>query len=53
MESPDSAKCREMPDAAIASTAVDWILPLEEIGHCLDELTIRGDSITVIEGAYL
>jgi two-component system chemotaxis response regulator CheB len=42
VESPESAKCREMPDAAIALTTVDWILPLEEIGSCLEGLTTEG-----------
>jgi len=53
VESPDSAKCREMPDAAIAITAVDWVLPLEEIGRRLDELTIARVTPTVSEGVYL
>ena len=39
VESPDSAKCREMPDSAIALSPVDWILPLEEIGPCLERLS--------------
>ena len=39
VESPESAKCREMPDSAIAMSTVDWILPLEEIGPCLERLS--------------
>jgi len=38
VENPASAACREMPDAAIAGTTVDWILPLAEIGPCLERL---------------
>lgn len=43
VEDPASAACREMPDAAIASTEVDKILGLEEMGPllgtlCSDEL---------------
>ena len=39
VEDPVSAACREMPDAAIAQTKVDWILPLEEIATRLKLLT--------------
>ena len=35
VEDPASAACREMPDAAIAGTAVDYILSLEDIGPFL------------------
>lgn len=38
VEDPASAACREMPDAAVAATAVDWILPLSEIGPHLGKL---------------
>ena len=38
VEDPASAAYREMPDAAVASTAVDWILPLSEIGPHLEKL---------------
>ena len=31
VEDPRSAACREMPEAAIARTRADWILPLDEI----------------------
>lgn len=47
VESPASAACREMPEAAIAGTTVDWILPLPEIGPRLEELSrsaVRGQS---------
>ena len=39
VENPNSAACREMPEAAIAGTAVDWILPLSEIGPRLENLS--------------
>jgi two-component system chemotaxis response regulator CheB len=39
VEDPDSAACREMPDAAIAQTRPDWILPLEEIPLRLSKLS--------------
>lgn len=39
VEDPASAKCRVMPDAAIAITPVDWILTLAEIGPHLEKLT--------------
>jgi two-component system chemotaxis response regulator CheB len=38
VEDPASAVCREMPDAAIASTSVDGILVLAEIGPFLGGL---------------
>lgn len=38
VEDPASAVCREMPDAAIASTSVDRILALAEIGPFLGGL---------------
>jgi two-component system, chemotaxis family, protein-glutamate methylesterase/glutaminase len=38
VEDPASAACREMPEAAIAGTTVDWILPLAEIGSRLEKL---------------
>ena len=47
VESPASAARREMPEAAIARTTVDWILPLPEIGPRLEELcksAVRGQS---------
>ena len=39
VEDPVSAACREMPDAAIALTKPDFILPLEEIALCLQKLS--------------
>lgn len=42
VEDPDSAVCREMPDAAIAQTKADWILPLEEIASRLTRLSAAG-----------
>jgi two-component system chemotaxis response regulator CheB len=39
VEDPVSATCREMPEAAIAQTKPDWILPLEEIAPCLHKLS--------------
>jgi two-component system chemotaxis response regulator CheB len=38
VEDPQSAASRSMPDAAIASTEVDHILPLSEIAPFLNEL---------------
>ncbi len=39
VEDPASAACREMPDAAIAATEVDRILPLQDIASCLGRLS--------------
>lgn len=39
VEDPATAACREMPDAAINLTKVDWILPLGEIASGLHKLT--------------
>ncbi len=39
VEDPASAACREMPDAAIALTHADWILPLQEIAPLLRKLS--------------
>ena len=39
VEEPGSAACREMPDAALALTKADWILPLEDIASRLALLT--------------
>ncbi len=38
VEDPASAACREMPEAAVAATAVDWVLPLAEIAPRLELL---------------
>jgi two-component system, chemotaxis family, protein-glutamate methylesterase/glutaminase len=43
-QDPAGASCREMPDAAIANTAVDRILPLEEIGPFLGSLFQSGSA---------
>lgn len=42
VEDPASATCREMPEAAIAQTEVDAILPLHEIASRLHELGAHG-----------
>ena len=39
VQDPESAEFREMPDAAIAQTEVDWILPLKDIANRLVELS--------------
>jgi two-component system chemotaxis response regulator CheB len=39
VEQPISAACPEMPEAAIAQTKPDWILPLEEIAPRLHKLS--------------
>jgi two-component system, chemotaxis family, protein-glutamate methylesterase/glutaminase len=39
VEDPVSAACRELPEAAIAQTKPDWILPLEEIAPRLRQLS--------------
>jgi two-component system chemotaxis response regulator CheB len=38
VEDPGTAACREMPDAALARTRADWILPLPEIAQRLQQL---------------
>ena len=57
VEEPASAACRELPEAAIAQAAPDWILPLDEIGPRLitlsnsqqpSELLRRGVDATAI-----
>ena len=55
VEDPASAACREMPDAAIAATQVDRILPLQDIASCLghlgnttSELATPGSGSTVV-----
>ena len=45
VENPASATCREMPEAAIAMTSVDWILPLQEIGPWLARLSAGAASL--------
>jgi two-component system chemotaxis response regulator CheB len=44
VEDPGSAASREMPEAAIAGTKVDFILPLEEIAPYLEKLS---NSVTL------
>lgn len=44
VQDPAAAAKREMPDAAIASTAADAILPLEGIGAYVHELCTRPES---------
>jgi two-component system chemotaxis response regulator CheB len=44
VQDPVAAAKREMPDAAIASTAADAILPLEEIGAYVHGLCTRPES---------
>ena len=39
VEDPAFAACREMPEAAIASSRVDFVLPLEAIAPCLRKLS--------------
>ncbi|MBA2525163.1 MAG: chemotaxis protein CheB [Pyrinomonadaceae bacterium] len=39
VEDPVTAACREMPDAAINLTKVDWILPLQEMAAELHKLS--------------
>jgi two-component system chemotaxis response regulator CheB len=39
VEDPVTAGCREMPDAAINLTKVDWILPLQEMAAGLHKLS--------------
>jgi two-component system, chemotaxis family, protein-glutamate methylesterase/glutaminase len=44
IQDPEAAAKRAMPDAAIAATAADAILPLEELGGYVHELWARSDS---------
>ena len=39
VQDPESAEFREMPDAAISQTEVDWVLPLKGIANRLVELS--------------
>ncbi len=43
VEDPGTAACREMPDAALAKTRADWILPLPEIAQRLQQLIGPGN----------
>jgi two-component system chemotaxis response regulator CheB len=47
VEDPGSAASREMPEAAIAGTKVDFILPLDEIAPCLAKLSNSANSFGV------
>jgi two-component system, chemotaxis family, protein-glutamate methylesterase/glutaminase len=38
VQSPETAECKVMPEAAIDATQVDWVLPLAEIAPCLVSL---------------
>lgn len=42
VQEPADAESRSMPDAAIAATQVDYVLPLAKIPPCLIELAHRG-----------
>jgi two-component system chemotaxis response regulator CheB len=44
IQDPESAVRRAMPDAAIAATAADAILPLEDIGAFVYELWVRSGN---------
>jgi two-component system chemotaxis response regulator CheB len=39
VEDPVSSASPEMPEAALAQTKADWVLPLEEIAPCLQQIT--------------
>ena len=45
VEDPITAVCREMPDAAIKLTKVDWILPLQAMAVGLHKLTNNAGSL--------
>ncbi|MEP6912090.1 MAG: chemotaxis protein CheB [bacterium] len=47
VEDPESAACREMPDAAIAASQVDRILPLQDIASCLGHLSNTIDGLPI------
>ena len=53
VEDPASAACREMPDAAIAATEVDRILPLQEIGPFLGDLCSSEESDSGSGSAFM
>jgi two-component system chemotaxis response regulator CheB len=40
-QTPETAEFKPMPEAAIATGCVDFVLPLEEIGKKLTELCCR------------
>ena len=45
VQDPDDAERRSMPDAAIAATVADAVLPLEEIGRFLYGLCMAPDAV--------
>lgn len=47
VQAPESAEARLMPEAAIAATAVDMILPLEDIGAFLTKVVEAGQQIGI------
>ncbi len=51
VQEPDTAECRVMPEAAIATAAVDCVLPLEEIAPFLMRITQRSFEKGEFEGA--
>jgi two-component system, chemotaxis family, protein-glutamate methylesterase/glutaminase len=50
VEAPESAVCSEMPNAALALTKPDWVLPLEEIPTRL-QLLARANGPRVVPHA--
>jgi two-component system chemotaxis response regulator CheB len=46
VQSPETAECRVMPEAAISATQVDRVLPLAEIAPCLVSLCGQGSGIS-------
>jgi two-component system chemotaxis response regulator CheB len=51
IQDPAGAMRRTMPEAAIAATAADAILPLEEIGNFLYGLCVKGVAVRETSGA--
>ncbi|CAN5707719.1 chemotaxis protein CheB [soil metagenome] len=45
VEDPFTAACREMPEAAINLTKVDWILPLQDIAAGLRKLSSNASAL--------
>lgn len=39
VQEPETAECRVMPEAAIAATDVDYVVPLDQIAACLARIT--------------
>ncbi|MBF0338042.1 MAG: chemotaxis protein CheB [Nitrospirae bacterium] len=44
VQDPDTAECSSMPEAAIAATSVDYILPLKDIAEVIIRLAETGIS---------